>query len=86
MEIKQKFERMNTYFKTHPSPRVRITAGMVLVIAGILGPFLPILGIWMVPMGLVLLAVDFPVARRLSHALTSNLHNAKKRLFGKREA
>ena len=77
---------MIAYLKTHPSPPVRISAGIVLVVAGIIGPFLPILGIWMVPLGLVLLAVDFPFAHRLSHALTCFLHNAKKRLFGKREA
>jgi hypothetical protein len=43
-------------------PRARIwrvpTAGL-LIVGGFLG-FLPILGFWMVPLGLLLLAVDLP--------------------------
>ncbi len=42
---------------------VRIGLGVVLVIAGILG-FLPVLGFWMVPVGLVVLSVDLPSVRR----------------------
>jgi hypothetical protein len=38
---------------------VRIPAGLVLVLGGIVG-FLPILGFWMVPLGLIVLAKDFP--------------------------
>jgi purine-cytosine permease-like protein len=43
---------------------LRHTIGVLLVIGGLLG-FLPVLGYWMLPLGLALLAVDFPVARRL---------------------
>jgi hypothetical protein len=49
--------------KKHRNPWIRISLGALLVIGGILG-FLPILGFWMVPLGLVLLAVDFRWARR----------------------
>lgn len=42
----------------------RLTAGGLLVAFGLLG-FLPILGFWMVPLGLVVLSVDLPFARRL---------------------
>jgi len=70
MEFKRKIDQMLAYFKSHPSSLVRASMGFTLVIAGVLGPFLPILGIWMVPMGLVLLAVDFPVAHRLSACLS----------------
>lgn len=66
MEFRRKIDRMLAYFKSHPSSLVRAAVGISLVTAGLLGPFLPILGIWMVPMGLVLLSVDFPAARRLS--------------------
>jgi hypothetical protein len=44
------------------SPRarlVRIPIGLLLVCGGILS-ILPILGLWMLPLGLLLLAVDFP--------------------------
>jgi hypothetical protein len=48
-----------------PASRVvRIALGIVLVVGGTLG-FLPILGFWMVPLGLLVLSVDLPVVRRL---------------------
>ena len=41
-----------------PSARlVRIPAGILLVLGGIFS-FLPVLGIWMLPLGLLLLALD----------------------------
>jgi hypothetical protein len=41
----------------------RIAVGLALVVGGLLG-FLPILGFWMLPLGLVVLSVDVPVVRR----------------------
>jgi hypothetical protein len=38
--------------------------GVLLVLAGFLG-FLPILGFWMIPLGLIVLSVDVPAVRRL---------------------
>lgn len=38
---------------------VRLPLGIVLILAGIVG-FLPILGFWMVPLGLIIVAKDFP--------------------------
>lgn len=42
---------------------IRIPLGIVLVLGGILS-FLPILGIWMLPLGLLLLAIDLPFLQR----------------------
>lgn len=42
---------------------IRIPAGVLLVVGGVLG-FLPILGFWMLPLGLLLLAEDYPPAQR----------------------
>ena len=43
-----------------PSARlVRVPIGLLLVLGGIFS-ILPILGLWMLPLGLMLLAVDFP--------------------------
>jgi hypothetical protein len=42
---------------------LRKGVGVALVIGGILG-FLPVLGYWMFPLGLALLSVDSPTARR----------------------
>jgi hypothetical protein len=49
---------------------LRIPLGILLVLAGLVG-FLPILGFWMIPLGLSLLAVDFPPAHRLMRWLTA---------------
>ena len=47
-----------------PSSRwVRLPAGIVLIAGGLLG-FLPVLGLWMIPLGLLLLAQDLPFLRR----------------------
>jgi purine-cytosine permease-like protein len=45
------------------SRRLRITIGMLLVILGILG-FLPVLGFWMVPLGVLILSYEFATVRR----------------------
>jgi hypothetical protein len=50
------------------SPLLRVPIGILLVIFGLLG-FLPILGFWMAPLGLTILAIDFPPARRLGRRL-----------------
>ena len=43
---------------------LRITIGVLLVIFGILG-FLPVLGFWMIPLGLLVLSYEFAAVRRL---------------------
>ena len=42
---------------------LRISVGFFLVLGGILG-FLPILGFWMIPLGMVVLSYDLPFVRR----------------------
>jgi hypothetical protein len=51
---------------------VRIPVGVLLVVFGIFG-FLPILGFWMIPLGLWLLAVDILAVRRLNRRLATRL-------------
>ena len=51
------------------SPLLRVGFGVVLIIGGLLG-FLPILGFWMVPLGLVVLSVDLPPVRRFRRNAT----------------
>ena len=48
---------------------LRITLGIALILGGILG-FLPILGFWMVPLGLLVLSVDLPPVRRARRRLS----------------
>lgn len=42
---------------------VRIPVGVLLIVAGLFS-FLPLLGLWMLPLGLLLLAQDLPFLRR----------------------
>ena len=45
-------------------PVVRSLTGLALIVAGVLGIVLPILGFWMVPLGLMFIALDVPPWRR----------------------
>ena len=48
----------------HPASRlIRVPAGLLLILGGLLA-FLPVLGIWMLPLGLLLIAYDVPMLRK----------------------
>ena len=48
-----------------PRSRVlRLLLGVMLVFGGLLA-FLPVLGLWMLPLGVIVLSVDLPPVRRL---------------------
>ncbi|MGY4290027.1 hypothetical protein ACVWXO_009293 [Bradyrhizobium sp. LM2.7] len=51
-----------TYLLQPSSRWVRIPSGALLIVGGVLS-FLPVLGIWMLPLGLALLAEDVPALR-----------------------
>ncbi len=55
------FGREFTLPKSRP---LRIAIGVFLVLCGFLG-FLPVLGFWMAPLGLLVLSYEFHVVRRL---------------------
>ena len=42
---------------------MRLFIGVALIFGGVLG-FLPILGFWMIPLGLMILSVDYAPVRR----------------------
>ena len=47
-----------------PGSRVwRVALGAALVLGGVVG-FLPILGFWMIPLGLLVLSIDLAIVRR----------------------
>ena len=56
-------QRLDRWPKT-----ARLALGFALIVGGLLG-FLPILGFWMLPLGLVVLSVDVPVVRRYRRRL-----------------
>ena len=41
----------------------RLLSGSLLIVCGLLG-FLPVLGFWMIPLGLIVLSVDVAAVRR----------------------
>ncbi len=47
---------------------LRLVLGLVLIVGGLLG-FLPIVGFWMIPLGLLVLSVDFAGIRRLRRTM-----------------
>lgn len=52
--------------KEYQLPRskpLRIAVGVLLVILGFLG-FLPVIGFWMIPLGIAVLSIDIPPIRR----------------------
>ncbi len=56
--------RIGSYRLPLPRSRLlRIVIGGLLVFLGFLG-FLPILGFWMIPVGLLILSIDLPRVRR----------------------
>jgi hypothetical protein len=54
-----------TWLRRPSSRWARIPAGVLFVIGGVFS-ILPVLGLWMLPVGLVLLAEDVPPLRRLT--------------------
>lgn len=47
---------------------IRLVLGVLFLIGGLLG-FLPIVGFWMIPIGLALLGSDLPAVRRFNRRL-----------------
>lgn len=52
------------WLRTNRARLIRIPVGLLLVLGGIFSIF-PLLGIWMLPLGLMLLAIDVPFLRPL---------------------
>ena len=55
-------------FRLPKSRAARIVVGILLLLGGALG-FLPVLGFWMIPLGLLVLSQDIAFARRLRRRL-----------------
>jgi hypothetical protein len=65
-----------------PSARwLRIPAGLLLIVGGFLA-ILPILGLWMLPLGLVLLSEDVPPLRRATGKVLAWIERRHPRWMG----
>lgn len=56
-QIRDQARRVRKWSRDHIPPGLRLVAGLVLMAAGVLG-FLPILGFWMLPLGMAVAAAD----------------------------
>jgi hypothetical protein len=56
--MKSRGERLLDNLRKSRLRLVRIPTGVLLVLGGLVG-FLPLVGFWMVPLGLAVLAIDF---------------------------
>jgi hypothetical protein len=55
--------RIVAWSRQPTAAHVRVPAGVLIVLAGIAGAVLPVLGVWMIPLGLALMALDIPYLR-----------------------
>jgi hypothetical protein len=67
--------RHKLHFAGHEIPLptwkpLRIALGVAFLIGGMFA-ILPVLGLWMIPVGLLILSVDFPPVRRFRRRITS---------------
>lgn len=80
---------MRSYFESKLEsvrkwPRIaRAALGILLILGGMLG-FFPVLGFWMIPLGLVILAADFRWARHALVNLRLRLRSLRRRYYPKR--
>jgi hypothetical protein len=65
-----------------PAP-LRWSAGLALIVGGVFG-FLPVLGFWMIPLGVLLLASGFPRVREFAKRSIRWGTGQWRRLTGKR--
>jgi hypothetical protein len=71
-----KVRLFNRHWHLPKSRPIRIGLGILLVACGLLG-FLPVLGFWMIPLGLLVLSVDIPIVRRWRRQVTVWWHRKR---------
>jgi hypothetical protein len=73
-----KVRLFNRHWHLPKSKPVRLGMGILLVAGGLLG-FLPVLGFWMIPLGFLVLSVDLPAVRRWRRQITVWWHRRKEK-------
>ena len=63
----------------------RVTMGVFFLLGGMLW-FLPVVGIWMLPLGIVVLAFDVPIVRRALRRWSQSRTRARLRKAAAKEA
>lgn len=73
--MNNKFRRWRKTVEKIPYPALRIVVGVGMLIGGLLW-FLPILGIWMIPLGIAVLAIDIPWMRPINRSMQRLIRRA----------
>ncbi len=50
-------ERTRIWVRDHVPPGLRLVVGLLLIVGGVFG-FLPVLGFWMIPLGILVAGLD----------------------------
>ena len=62
---RNRLRRVLVRIRARVPPGLRLVLGLLLIVGGVLG-FLPILGFWMIPLGVAVAALDVkPIVRKL---------------------
>lgn len=62
-KLRQKWSEALRWAHRRVPTGIRTVIGIMLIVGGALG-FLPVLGFWMVPLGMAVIAIDFKVLRK----------------------
>ena len=85
MSDSQKNQSIRVGSYTMPLPRsriLRIVIGVFLMFGGLFS-FLPILGVWMIPLGMLVLSIDVPIVRRWRRRFAVWMHRRYPKLAAK---
>lgn len=55
--LKQRLRQSLAWVRKHVPPGARSVLGLLLIVGGVFG-FLPVLGFWMIPLGVLVMALD----------------------------
>ncbi|MBY6068267.1 hypothetical protein KUW17_16060 [Leisingera aquaemixtae] len=61
--LKERFRPFFAWVRARVPPGLRLLLGVLLILGGIFG-FLPVLGFWMIPLGVLIAAMDIKLIRR----------------------
>ena len=66
------------WIKTHVPPGLRSVLGVVLILAGLLG-ILPVLGFWMIPLGVAIILIDLRAVYRVWKGRTNRAEGCERK-------
>ncbi|WP_420398321.1 hypothetical protein [Nioella sp.] len=65
--IRMRMKRGLVWIRANVPPGLRLVLGLLLIVGGVFG-FLPVLGFWMIPLGIAVAALDIkPLWQALTH-------------------